>query len=69
MPFVITFTPIMLLVGFFVFVALGVPILQASIQSIYLQTPVVAGGYGFTPLQNAFCKHHAVSNFVILFSR
>ncbi len=53
-PFQITFSPITILVGTFVFVALGLPIMQASTLAIYLQTPPKAGGYGFSPLQLAF---------------
>ena len=53
-PFQITFAPITLLVGTYVFVALGLPIMQASTLAIYLQPPVEAGGYGFSPLQLAF---------------
>ena len=53
-PFQITFAPITLLVGTFVFVALGLPIMQASTLAIYLQPPVEAGGYGFSSLRLAF---------------
>lgn len=49
-----TFSPITLLVGTFIFVALGLPITQASTLAIYLQPPEAAGGYGFSPLQLAF---------------
>lgn len=35
------------------FVALGLPIMQASTLAIYLEPPVEAGGYGFSPLQLA----------------
>lgn len=38
----------------YVFIALGLPILQASTLAIYLQPPPMAGGYGFSPLQLAF---------------
>ncbi|KFY92442.1 hypothetical protein V498_04933 [Pseudogymnoascus sp. VKM F-4517 (FW-2822)] len=53
-PLQITITPITLLVGTFVFVALGLPIMQASTLAIYLMPPVSAGGYGFSALQLAF---------------
>ena len=54
MPLQITFAPITLLVGTYVFVALGLPIMQASTLAIYMAPPVEAGGYGFSPLQIAF---------------
>lgn len=53
-PFIITFSPIQLLVGTYIFIALGLPIMQASTLAIYLQPPEMAGGYGFSPLQLAF---------------
>ena len=53
-PFQIMVTPITLSVGTFVFIALGLPIMQASTLAIYLQPPVEAGGYNFSPLQLAF---------------
>ena len=54
MPLQITCAPITILVGTYVFVALGLPIMQASTLAIYLAPPEIAGGYGFTPLQVAF---------------
>ncbi|KFZ03078.1 hypothetical protein V502_11256 [Pseudogymnoascus sp. VKM F-4520 (FW-2644)] len=53
-PLQITITPITLLIGTFVFVALGLPIMQASTLAIYLMPPISAGGYGFSALQLAF---------------
>ncbi|OBT50962.1 hypothetical protein VE04_08276 [Pseudogymnoascus sp. 24MN13] len=53
-PLQITIAPITLSVGTFVFVALGLPIMQASTLAIYLMPPVIAGGYGFSSLQLAF---------------
>ena len=53
-PFQITFAPITLLMGTYIFVALGLPIMQASTLATYLQPPVEAGGYGFSSLRMAF---------------
>ncbi|KAK3191879.1 hypothetical protein K4F52_001922 [Lecanicillium sp. MT-2017a] len=53
-PLQITVTPITILVGVYVFVALGLPIMQASTLAIYVSPPVEAGGYGFSPLELAF---------------
>ncbi|GLI77767.1 hypothetical protein PoHVEF18_006061 [Penicillium ochrochloron] len=53
-PFQVTFSPITLLTGTYIFVALGLPIMQASTLATYLQPPVEAGGYGFSSLQMAF---------------
>ncbi|KAI9686332.1 MAG: hypothetical protein M1822_003677 [Bathelium mastoideum] len=52
-PFQITFAPITLLTGTYIFVALGLPIMQASTLATYLAPPAVAGGYGFSSLQVA----------------
>lgn len=52
-PLQITFAPITLLTGTYIFVALGLPILQASTLAQYLAPPVTAGGYGFGPFQIA----------------
>lgn len=52
-PFQITFTPITLLTGTYIFVALGLPIMQASTLATYLSPPTEAGGYGFSSLQVA----------------
>ncbi|QGA17659.1 hypothetical protein EYB26_005334 [Talaromyces marneffei] len=53
-PFQITFAPITLLMGTYIFVALGLPIMQASTLATFMEPPVVAGGYGFSSLQMAF---------------
>ncbi|RMZ88129.1 hypothetical protein DV736_g4653, partial [Chaetothyriales sp. CBS 134916] len=52
-PFQITFAPITLLTGTYIFIALGLPIMQASTLATYLSPPPVAGGYGFSSLQVA----------------
>ncbi|KAL9620407.1 MAG: hypothetical protein Q9160_005107 [Pyrenula sp. 1 TL-2023] len=52
-PFQITFAPITLLTGTYIFVALGLPIMQASTLATYLSPPTHAGGYGFSSLQVA----------------
>lgn len=52
-PFQITFAPITLLTGTYIFIALGLPILQASTLASYLAPPPMAGGYGFDSLQIA----------------
>ena len=40
--------------GTYVFIALGLPIMQASTLAVYLEPPEKAGGYGFSPKQLAF---------------
>lgn len=40
--------------GTYIFVALGLPIMQASTLATFMEPPVVAGGYGFSSLQMAF---------------
>ncbi|KAA8642053.1 hypothetical protein EYZ11_005592 [Aspergillus tanneri] len=53
-PFQVTFAPITLLTGTYIFIALGLPIMQASTLATFLQPPEEAGGYGFSSLQMAF---------------
>ena len=52
-PFQIAVAPSTLLTGTYIFVALGLPIMQASTLATYLAPPEEAGGYGFRPLQIA----------------
>jgi hypothetical protein len=40
--------------GTYIFIALGLPIMQASTLATYLQPPTAIGGYGFSSLQTAF---------------
>lgn len=55
-PFLIGLSPVGILVGFFLFVMFGWAVAVNTELSVYLQTPVSKGGYGFTPYQNAYCK-------------
>ncbi|KAK5112564.1 hypothetical protein LTR85_011256 [Meristemomyces frigidus] len=52
-PLQITIAPVTVLTGTYVFIALGLPVMQASTLATYLEPPVEAGGYGFNPLQIA----------------
>jgi hypothetical protein len=54
LPLQITFAPVTLLTGTYIFVALGLPILQASTLAQYLAPPIIAGGYGLEPFQVAW---------------
>jgi hypothetical protein len=51
--FLIAICPVTMLAGTFLLTSFGFAIAIATLSSIYLQTPVKLGGYGFTPLQNA----------------
>ncbi|KAI9046870.1 hypothetical protein LZ554_008948 [Drepanopeziza brunnea f. sp. 'monogermtubi'] len=53
-PIKIVFTPVTIMVGMYVFVALGLPIMQASTLAVYMMPPEVAGGYGLSSLRLAF---------------
>ena len=44
-----------MIVGFFVVCIYGFAVGLGIIVSIFLQTPIEEGGYGFTPKQNAEC--------------
>ncbi|KAI9812641.1 MAG: hypothetical protein M1827_004630 [Pycnora praestabilis] len=58
-PIVIGIAPITILAGLYAFVAFGFTILLNLINTIILQTPKVAGGYGFSPLGNALFQFTA----------
>lgn len=53
-PIVLMFNPVFILVGLFVFIVFAWGVTANTFLSIYLQTPVIAGGYGFTAQQNAW---------------
>ena len=55
-PLLIGISPVTVLAGTFVVPVLGFLIGLGIMSSVFLQTPVKKGGYGFTPLQNAACK-------------
>jgi hypothetical protein len=57
MPLIIGICPVPLMVGFFILVVFAWAVAITTLTSVYLQTPEVLGGYGFTPNQNAFCKY------------
>jgi len=50
------FTPVSLVLGIFVMLSFGWNVGMNATTPVWLQKPVKAGGYGFSPLQNAFCK-------------
>ncbi|KAF2861364.1 putative polyamine transporter [Piedraia hortae CBS 480.64] len=52
-PLQICFAPITILAGTYIFIVLGLPIMQASTLATYVMPPVAHGGYGFSPLQIA----------------
>lgn len=58
-PFQIAFAPITIIAGLYTFLVFGFSIMSNILLTIFLQTPVSHGGYGFTPLRNAECKLHA----------
>jgi len=59
MPFRIGASPVGALVGMFLFIFFAWSVATNTVISVYLQTPVLHGGYGFTPFQNAYCKLHS----------
>lgn len=54
-PIKIGLSPVTMIVGFFVICIYGFAVGLGIIVSIYLQTPEKAGGYDFTPKENAEC--------------
>ena len=75
MPFKIGFSPVTMVVGFFVVCIYGLAVGLTIEVSIFLQTPETTGGYGFTPKQNAECGylppriHHGSTTDLAPFSR
>lgn len=55
-PFKIAVTPVSLLLNVFTLLNFGFYVAMNSVTPVWLQKPVAAGGYGFTPFQNALCK-------------
>ena len=56
-PFKISLSPVTIIVGFFVGCVYGFAVGLAIVVSIFLQSPVSDGGYGFTPNDNAECTY------------
>ena len=54
-PILIGLSPVTILAGLFTIAIFGFFVGLGVTSSIFLQTPVAEGGYGFTPLQNAAC--------------
>ncbi|RAK99002.1 putative polyamine transporter [Aspergillus ibericus CBS 121593] len=53
-PFVILVAPITVIAGGYIFICFAFVILTNVLLTIFLENPVSEGGYGFTPLRNAF---------------
>ena len=56
LPFMIGTSPVTMITGFYALLNFGFTIALTVLLAIYLQTPVSVGGYGFSPLQNAYCE-------------
>ncbi|KAM0514987.1 hypothetical protein ACHAPE_006309 [Trichoderma viride] len=52
-PFKIAATPVSLMLGIFTLFSFGFSVAMNSLTPVWLQKPVEARGYGFTPIQNA----------------
>lgn len=55
-PLVLAVAPNVILAGFYAFVAFGFSVMLNIVLTIFLQTPIEVGGYGFSPRQNAACE-------------
>jgi hypothetical protein len=55
LPVLIGISPVGLLIFVFLTATFSWAVVITTDTSIYLQTPVKEGGYGFTPYQNAYC--------------
>jgi Major Facilitator Superfamily len=51
--FFIALCPVTILSGLFLTITFGWAVAVTTLLSVFLQTPTLKGGYGFTPLQNA----------------
>ncbi|OQU96072.1 hypothetical protein CLAIMM_02208 [Cladophialophora immunda] len=54
LPVLIGISPVGMLIGLFLIAMFSWAVVIATDTSVYLQTPVKEGGYGFTPYQNAY---------------
>ncbi|KAL2414720.1 hypothetical protein ABEF95_002676 [Exophiala dermatitidis] len=54
LPVLIGISPVGMLIGLFLIAMFSWAVVIATDTSVYLQTPVEEGGYGFTPYQNAY---------------
>jgi hypothetical protein len=55
-PFIIAASPVTLVLSVYTLVNFGFYVAMNSISPVFLQKPVIAGGYGFNTMQNAECK-------------
>jgi hypothetical protein len=55
-PLYIGLYPVTILVGLALSILFSWSVITVTAISLFLQTPVEEGGYGFTPYQNAYCK-------------
>lgn len=53
-PFTIGISPATILCGLFLLLTFAWAVLVNTMLAVFLQTPVSQGGYGFTPIQNAY---------------
>ncbi|KIW94682.1 uncharacterized protein Z519_04659 [Cladophialophora bantiana CBS 173.52] len=56
LPVLIDISPVGALIGLFLIAMFSWAVVIAPDTSIYLQTPVKEGGYGFMPYQNVYCS-------------
>ena len=64
-PFIIAVSPVVIVVGLYSFVTFGFSVMINILLTVFLQTPVAKGGYGFSPLQNAACECLKYLSFIV----
>ena len=55
-PILILFSPAIFLTALYIMLLFGWVLAIDILQAEFLQTPKSEGGYGFTTLQNGYCK-------------
>lgn len=55
-PFILAVSPVVMIVGFYTFMSSGFSAMINILLTVFLQTPIVKGGYDFSPLQHAARK-------------
>ena len=55
-PFQLGFSPVGMMIGVFQLITFAWFVATHTLLTVFLETPVEEGGYGFTPQRNALCK-------------
>jgi hypothetical protein len=57
----VAITPVTLVLCLFTLISFGFYVAMNAITPVWLQKPLIIGGYGFTSKQNAYCRYQSTS--------